>query len=661
MDLLINKLLRTDGGKLHRTTLIEQFSTMQSSLITSQWKMKWRTGSELCRPSCCSIGKHVEMSKRTVFNNLWLQDPLFPWVAQAQESTKARCKMCSVTFELGNMGKQALISHAKGKKHLRRVAPSTQQVSLNSFVTVQKQESEQNSSAAERTMTVPPPPVDLSQVASSSDSSKGTIKKYVTKDETLKAEVLWAIKVLMSHYSCNSSAGTDKLFSNMFPDSVIAKQFQCGATKCSYLICFGIAPFFHDELMKRLQEQGTIVGKEIPTSGHHLVTKVLNRKKLTKEAFGTKKFQKQNRPDIKEADRYASIAYGKAAVQEFKASKLFPSPEALKNCLEKHGRHNKVLLDSFKKFLNSFSITDTNFIYHSEMFTLFGPLLQLYNDATRYGNGLAREVTWFLLLPVFSQLRFRHYWNEAQAHVVGIITCFMPLVRNAIEVVGKLHAVFDNSPKRFQYFKEKVNELEKEATKVKLINVCRTRWIDRIEGMHRVIELLQPVAETFKDIALNQGKDWNPNSRIDAQALVNALSFSFIITVVVVSYILDLTKPITVKLQAKEIDLLKAKDELRILKSSLRDMQNNIDERYNVVHRQAVEPGRKIGVEPSMPRIVQRQVHRDNSPAQNPEQYYKINLTTKFLDHALQQLDKRFQDEVFVCYKGLSRIPSVHI
>ncbi|EDO32721.1 predicted protein [Nematostella vectensis] len=118
----------------------------------------------------------LKMSKRTVFNNLWLQDPLFPWVAQAQESTKARCKMCSVTFELGNMGKQALISHAKGKKHLRRVAPSTQQVSLNSFVTVQKQESEQNSSAAERTMTVPPPPVDLSQVASSSDSSKGTIK-----------------------------------------------------------------------------------------------------------------------------------------------------------------------------------------------------------------------------------------------------------------------------------------------------------------------------------------------------------------------------------------------------------------------------------------------------------------------------------------------------
>ena len=62
----------------------------------------------------------------------------------------------------------------------------------------------------------------------------------------------------MSHYSCNSSAGTDKLFSSMFPDSLIAKQFQCGATKCKYLICFGIAPYFHGELMQKIQEQGTM-------------------------------------------------------------------------------------------------------------------------------------------------------------------------------------------------------------------------------------------------------------------------------------------------------------------------------------------------------------------------------------------------------------------
>ena len=38
----------------------------------------------------------------------------------------------------------------------------------------------------------------------------------------------------------------------MFPDSSIAKNFTCGKTKCSYLISFGVAPYFklifHDTL-----------------------------------------------------------------------------------------------------------------------------------------------------------------------------------------------------------------------------------------------------------------------------------------------------------------------------------------------------------------------------------------------------------------------------
>ena len=34
-----------------------------------------------------------------------------------KDNHKARCIVCGLTFELSNMGKQALISHSKGKKH----------------------------------------------------------------------------------------------------------------------------------------------------------------------------------------------------------------------------------------------------------------------------------------------------------------------------------------------------------------------------------------------------------------------------------------------------------------------------------------------------------------------------------------------------------------
>ena len=88
-------------------------------------------------------------------------------------------------------------------------------------------------------------------------------------------------------------------------------------------------------------------------------------------------------------------------------------------------------------------------------------------------------------------------------------------------------------------------------------------------------------------------------------------------------------------------------------------MQADIDARHHHLYTEAVNLARSVSVEPSMPRIVHRQVYRPNAPAPTPEDYYKINLTRVFLDHSLQQLNARFQDEVYLCYKGLSIIPSV--
>ena len=102
------------------------------------------------------------------------------------------------------------------------------------------------------------------------------------------------------------------------------------------------------------------------------------------------------------------------------------------------------------------------------------------------------------------------------------------------------------------------------------------------------------------------------------------------------------------------MDLLKAS-----LKSDLSQMQADIDARHHHLYTEAVNLARSVSVEPSMPSIVHRQVYRANAPAPTPEDYYKINLTSVFLDHSLQQLNARFQDEVYLYYKGLSIIPSV--
>ena len=73
-----------------------------------------------------------------------------------------------------------------------------------------------------------------------------------TSEEVLHAEGLWVIKVITSHYSFSSCKAIIRLFYKMFPDSQIAQSFSCEATKCAYLVCFGIYPYFHELLTEKI-------------------------------------------------------------------------------------------------------------------------------------------------------------------------------------------------------------------------------------------------------------------------------------------------------------------------------------------------------------------------------------------------------------------------
>lgn len=160
-------------------------------------------------------------------------------------------KYVQLTFSLGNRGKQALLSHAWGKKHQKIIAvkSESQKSGLHNFlvprspkesrsVDIQETSTRNTDSAKCRklspssdNLTVPPPPREPPKKQPSSSQ----ISSYFSKEDVLSAEVLWAIKTLMAHYSSNSSAETDKLFAKMFTDSQTAKQF-LGHTRAADLL-----------------------------------------------------------------------------------------------------------------------------------------------------------------------------------------------------------------------------------------------------------------------------------------------------------------------------------------------------------------------------------------------------------------------------------------
>ena len=68
-----------------------------------------------------------------------------------------------------------------------------------------------------------------------------TLCKTVFSDDVTKSEIMWA--VLRNNYSYHSCANKSTLFATMFHDSKIAWNFKLGKTKCSYVLCHGIAPY----------------------------------------------------------------------------------------------------------------------------------------------------------------------------------------------------------------------------------------------------------------------------------------------------------------------------------------------------------------------------------------------------------------------------------
>lgn len=236
-------------------------------------------------------------NKKTVFNKLWTDKKLFPdladWVEDVKgSSSEANCKFCQVSINLSNMGRQALSSHAAGAKHRKyiqlRKDVGHNQCRMTSFLcqsaahcqpnitgTVQPADCQTNlpgstvsqlltTSSIEAASTVSSPEAATSQnppaPCNDTKGDKGrSIVGFVSGDEVTKAEILWAMKCMMSHYSYNSSSDMKDILKMMFPDSGIAKKMSIGSTKMSYYITYGLGPFYHNNLLQEINGCSDIV------------------------------------------------------------------------------------------------------------------------------------------------------------------------------------------------------------------------------------------------------------------------------------------------------------------------------------------------------------------------------------------------------------------
>ena len=81
-------------------------------------------------------------------------------------------------------------------------------------------------------------------------SQQTTLDLVVHAKEELQTEIRWVIATVMYNLSSNAASNMTQLFGSLFPDSKVAKHVTLGRTKISYIMNFGLAPYFKSLLIE---------------------------------------------------------------------------------------------------------------------------------------------------------------------------------------------------------------------------------------------------------------------------------------------------------------------------------------------------------------------------------------------------------------------------
>ena len=113
------------------------------------------------------------------------------------------------------------------------------------------------------------------------------------------------------------------------------------------------------------------------------------------------------------------------------------------------------------------------------------------------------------------------------------------------------------------------------------------------------------------------------------------------------------------KIQARSLDMYEVIDVIRNTQTDLRLLrseENDFDQRC---YDYAIRICNLIGIEPSMPRTTEKHVHRENTLAATPYDYYCVNVYSPFLEHLTEGIDQRFDKYNLMTLRMMGLVPSV--
>ena len=155
-------------------------------------------------------------------------------------------------------------------------------------------------------------------------------------------------------------------------------------------------------------------------------------------------------------------------------------------------------------------------------------------------------------------------------------------VRNMMCVIERVYQFFSAHPKRQTALEKTISETQPTSKVCKLKDMCRTRWVQRIDAI-QVFKSLHQRTVTCMEGIYNDGPGlWTPGALTDARSLQLAMTTTdFICAVVITNACLKYLQAVTSSLQAEAKDIIAAVNEIDTLTATLQSVRDNIDTHHS--------------------------------------------------------------------------------
>ena len=171
--------------------------------------------------------------------------------------------------------------------------------------------------------------------------------------------------------------------------------------------------------------------------------------------------------------------------------------------------------------------------------------------------------------------------------------------------------------------------------------MCDTRWVERHQSIARFVEMYVAIV-----YALEELQNWprNETSQKAHQLLSVIARGSFVLALVVAQKFFSHTLPLCLTLQKVDCDLAECCNYVQCVLQVFSDMRQDSRSSFEVLFKTAQEMIAAVnGEEIVVPRKVARQTCRENTPAGDAAEHYRLTLFLPFLDFLVSELETRFK------------------